>query len=155
MPWFLAAHLFSWYLGTCLHGQNEVTIYPQRTLLSQWLVWIYPQRAHWASLTSKGWLSSTSEVVPLAATLCSCAVSPKRTNPSASVWYRWLFRFRRLSEEVKQCLCRCCYQMLVPQSALLPGFSFFRKFYWKICHLCGTKEGRMWVYLQQGINIWR
>lgn len=34
---------------------------------------------------SKGWLPSASEVLPLAATSCSGAASPKRTNPSASV----------------------------------------------------------------------
>lgn len=34
---------------------------------------------------SKGWLPSASEVLPSVAFLCSCAVSPKRTNPSASV----------------------------------------------------------------------
>ena len=106
MPWFLAAHLFSWYLGTCLHGQNEVTIYPQRTLLSQWLVWIYPQRAHWASLTSKGWLSSTSEVVPLAATLCSCAVSPNRQwkkNKTLSChWGQTVYYLFEISSVTKQ-----------------------------------------------------
>lgn len=88
--------------GTCLHGKRRSYYWSSKESIII-LTLALPKRTYWVSLTSKGWLPSASEVLPLAATSCSGAASPMKqktktkTKPLAYHWGQIVFYLFKIS----------------------------------------------------------